>query len=187
MKAKLLIFGNKTEVVLKNGKIYSPKKDESIETFQKRVTKEVSLEFLEDLEINLITIKKIKSNASVSLLKAIDPKTGKATGLFKEMVIKVLTDRGLIKLEELEVIEPIEIKSTVSKDSLKQVEIAALAAKDNVGSEVEFTPFRKTEKLQGKIKAVWIDKRVPVALYKIQLEDKTIKNKCIGSSEITFK
>ena len=73
-----------------------------------------------------------------------------------------------------------------SKYTLEEVEAMAAEAKKNKGKTISFIEYG-TDKLQeGWIRFVWIDKREPMAMYRIQLKNGQTRNKVITSQEITI-
>lgn len=88
------------------------------------------------------------------------------------------------KKEETKKAAPKKTREPKPKMSLDAVLTLANDARANIKSKIEFWPFRSGIRQEGIIKSVWIDRRVPMAMYKIVLEDGTVKNKLVTSDEI---
>jgi len=76
------------------------------------------------------------------------------------------------------------VKTTKQKYTLDEVNEHTAAAKPNVGKKCSFVAYGSAERLAGTINGVWVDKRVPMALYRIRLEDGSMKNKIVLTNEI---
>jgi len=75
-------------------------------------------------------------------------------------------------------------KVAAPKQTLKEVMAAAAEAKKNVGHALKFAPHRTAMKTDGVINGVWVDKRVPMALYRIFDADGVMYNKIINAPDL---
>lgn len=180
MKAKQLVLGNETEIVLKNGKIYQPKKNESSKAFQERVIDEVQKEYLEDIEFSQVDMKKMKSYASKVLQKSV----GAAKGLFKKMMLEILSSRGIEIPEEKEAPakkEPrakkeVTVKYSDRKAILEEFKNSAeyKKAKKSVGLSVTYKNRGSAKSSKGVVKGLLINRTATKAYYMV-LNTKTGK------------
>lgn len=194
MKAKFYELNDKMEIRLSDDVQIFSKEDESEEAFIKRATAAVEKEYAEVLEItHQVDIKKMKKRVSAQIEHRL---TLIPYGIESQMMVEVLISRGIKakdipdikynepeKVKEIDVVEP--KKADKDKPSFEVIFNQATEAKKNVGKTIKFQPFRKQKVTHtGTIKSVWIDRRVPMALYKIEMSDKTTCNKTIDSDGI---
>jgi hypothetical protein len=91
-----------------------------------------------------------------------------------------------VKKEKAEKAEKVE-RVPVEKPSLESIIALAQEKRENVGKVCDFKDFKTGEMVQGLIQAVWIDKRVPTALYRIQeLGSLARKNKCVTTEDLVI-
>lgn len=159
-------------------------------------------------------IKKFKKLGTKQLLKKVEKLTGEELEAANQVLgargaLKSAEDIPVVGAEEVkpeEAAKPKSVKVKVkkkaakadnkeaqpakpkkAKKTLEEVTAEAQEAKENVGKTVDFFGFREAIKRTGVIKSVWIDKRVPIAMYKIKLEDKTVKNKLVTDPTLKIK
>jgi hypothetical protein len=131
------------------------------------------------------TAEKAEAKAKADTEKA--EAKAKATAEKAEAKAKADTEKAEAKATAAEAkAEKTALKLAKPKASLEDVQAAAAIAKANVGKAVSFKPFHGDASLKGTIKAVWVDKRGPMAMYRIAMENGTTKNKLISSLELTI-
>lgn len=103
----------------------------------------------------------------------------KAAAAKKEAADKAKAEKEAAKAAKVE----------TPKMTVEQVLEAAKAAKENVGKEVQFIAHRAAiadGKTLGVVNGVWVDKRVPMALYRIFDADGKMYNKTIEAADLEF-
>lgn len=214
MKANLIILGAALELVLSNGEIINAAAGVEKDEFIDFVTKEVDEKYMEELKITEVTKGKLSKKSTVQLERQLK----KAVGLERDLINSVLDARGKAVKPQDENTEDYSVvdnsKKPAAKKTAKKVTKpkakkapkvekepkekmtldAALTlaneSKVNVGKVVTFDVFRTAIKATGTIKSVWIDKRVPMVMYKIEVEEagkKVIKNKTVLSPDLKIK
>lgn len=202
MKANLFIHNDKMEILLANGKSFTPEKDQTKTEFIESIGTHVINEYVEKLELKEVDESAIRKVASAQLLKRLEH----AKGLAKEMIEAVLRSRDKLDPAEEEakrakLIEEIEarreaevnkrpelvfIKPKSAEPTLEQVFDMADQVRDDKGRRCKFKAFRSDKWEEGTINGIWIDKRVPMAMYRIKLDDpaQKMKNKKITSKDV---
>jgi len=177
MKAKLYLFGVKMELQLldENKTVFTPVKGDTQETFTNRCKSIVENDYLEDFELVVIDKATVESNDDAALLEAVET----ATGVQKDLITEVLKDRGLIKAKApREKVEKQSAETMKASEHYKECEA-------NTGKFVEFSPFKSTEVLMGKIAGVALNKTNTIVYYTVVLADG--KRKCCACKNETLK
>lgn len=213
MKANLFIHNGQFEILLANGHTLTPEAGQTKEEFIESVSMYVIDEHVEKLELKEIDISAIKKVGSKQLEKRLENATGLAKEMIEsvlvsrgklepevkevvigpeevakraELIAKIEAER-LAKLAEEEApkIKLIPAKHTLEV-TLEQVFEMADQVKDDKGKRCRFKGFRSDVWEEGTINGIWIDKRVPMAMYRIKLDDPTqkMKNKKITSEDV---
>ena len=211
MKANLFTHNGQFEILLANGHTLTPEVGQTKEEFIESVSMYVINEYVEKLDLKEVDVSAIKKVGSKQLEKRLE----NATGLAKEMIEAVLVSRGKLEAKEVvvdaeeiakraELIAKIEaerlamlaeeekpkVKLIPAKHTLEvtleQVFEMADQVRDDKGKRCRFKGFRSDVWEEGTINGIWIDKRVPMAMYRIKLDDPTqkMKNKKITSEDI---
>ena len=203
MKAQLFEAQAGMEIRLENNVSFFSNEGETKEEFTTRVNEAVERDYVDSVEIEEVDASKYKKQGVKQLQKALPNKKG----MEAEMVKDILIDRGALTehpseggtvynstdgvedLPEHEAAEaPKEKKERVSveKPSLESIIALANEKRENVGKICDFKDFKTGEMTRGLIQSVWIDKRVPMVLYRIQeLETLARKNKNVNSKELS--
>lgn len=121
MKAKLFMLGNQEELVLANGTSY---KNEDFNNSTEMVEEATSQQG-EKLEIKKINLGDIKKKTTAALQQQLD----KLEGLERNMVIKVLSDRGKLPTPKAVPNEKVDKKLAAKKEKTEKVEKAEKAEK----------------------------------------------------------
>jgi len=209
MKAKFIALNGAMALVLANGTVFEATAKETQEKFLKRVQADVELD-LGELEIQELTTASFVKIDDVKLAKAIEKEKD---GPLKNLLTAALAERsadGKVetkptdtskedakaekaakaleakKAKAKEKAEKAAAKANVVKPTLEEIQAKATAAKENVGHIVSFTPHGIAVPIEGVVNGVWIDKRVPMALYRIFDADGKMYNKTIEAPELKF-
>lgn len=213
MKSKLLIFGKELELVIntpdsKTPTSIYPKRGESKAQIISRAKKSVKKEYNQELEIKEWTLKNVKSGTTVMLQKAIAPETGKAKGLFRKMIIEVLTVRNKLpdhvksegpknkrslgkpvpKVVDLD--DPIEKAKEERKLTLKEFKknsVKYKEARKNMRKRCRYTHRTNDETKIGKIIGVLISKDLRNLYYFIVNEKSKKRESCTLDSAVMIK
>jgi len=191
MKAKLFEAKSSIEVRLENGVQFFANEGEDAGTLVERVTETVERDYVDTVEFNVVDSAKLKKKSSKqlqnALAKAKDGEAAMIADILEERGIEVPTaeedtaetaEEATTSTEEKPKAEPKPKKEPKPKQTLEEaLEEAQNAREQFVGKVVDFEEYRTKNNLQGIAKQVWIDRRVPMVLVKVKLEDGTIKNK----------
>ena len=213
MKANLFTHSGQFEILLANGHTLTPETGQTKEEFIESTSMYVIDEYVEKLELKEVDISAIKKVGSKQLEKRLEHATGLAKEMIEEVLtlrgkLEPEVEEVEIDAEEIakraELIAKIEaerlaklaeeekpkIKILKAKHlqevTLEQVFEMADQVRDDKGKRCRFKGFRSDVWEEGTINGIWIDKRVPMAMYRIKLDDPTkkMKNKKITSEDI---
>lgn len=176
MKAKLYVHEDKLELLLTDGALFIPKKNEKKEAFLQRIQKVVTDEYLDDeFELVEITKETVATNDDDTLLGAAE----KATGLQKKLIEAVLADRGIIKQAKT--------REKVEKQSAEVMKATPhyKECEEQIDKYVSFSPFKKTEVIEGQIRGVALNKTNTRVYYTVV--DENNKRYCCAALNETIK
>ena len=111
MKANLFTHNGQFEILLANGKSFTPETGQTKEEFIESTSMYVIDEYVEKLELKEIDISAIKKVGS----KQLEERLEKAKGLAKEMIEEVLRSRGKIEPKDEEAEEEARRAELIAK------------------------------------------------------------------------
>lgn len=207
MKAKFIALNGLMTLILANGTIFNSEANEKKAAFLKRAKTDASIDVEGELEIEELTTASFEKFTLVQLRTAASKEK---KGLLKDLLTLAVNEKETAekeaaakakadsaakvkaereeaakkKAEEKEAKAKARAEAKTEKPSLDEVLTMAAEAKANVGHKVMFAPHRTAMKTEGVINGVWVDKRVPMALYRIFDTDGVMFNKVLSAPDL---
>lgn len=178
MKAKFIALNGAMCLILANKEVYNSEAKESKPKFLKRVQTAAGTE----LEVEELTASSFSKLTPEQLTKAASKETGLLADLLnlaaskKAPKVEKPVKEAKVKAEKPAKVVKERTPKMTEKEALELVE----ASKINIGHTISFTPHLTAVRVEGVIRGVWADLRVPMVYYRIYDADGKLYNKAVN-------
>jgi len=201
MKVTLFQSNGKFQARTANNNYYYSEKGEKLPAFKKRIKAIILDEEMETASFTIMTPTKMKAFTTEEL----ESKANTAEGIEGDFIEIILADRAALardskvnsKTTKTKGKRKVTKKAAPTKQkanprtveapyTLKDAEAEHAEALENKSKYVKFIPYGSTEKTIGLIKGVTFDRKAPLVMYRILLEDGSITHKRPTDKTVKF-